>query len=72
MVEVVLKVAPAGGGWWVDCDLPLEPTYFHSGAQAEQVARTLALRLTDSGRDVRLLVRDLSDQVVAIHRYFSL
>lgn len=72
MIEVTLKVGPAGEGWWVDCDLPLEPTYFHSGAQAERVARALALRLTDCGRDVRLFVQDRSERTVATHRYFSI
>lgn len=72
MREVVLKVAPAAQGWWVDCDLPLEPIFFLSGAQAERTARELALRLTDNGRDVRLFVKDLRDQTIATHRYFSL
>lgn len=72
MVEVVLKVAPAAGGWWVDCDLPLEPTFFHSGATAEQAARALALRLADTGRDVRLFIRDALTRTIATHRYFAL
>lgn len=72
MREVVLKVAPAAEGWWVDCDLPLEPMFFLSGARAEQSARDLALRLTHNGRDVRLFVKDRRDQTIATHRYFSL
>jgi hypothetical protein len=72
MVEVILKVGPAGGGWWVDCDLPLEPTFFHSGAKAEQAARALALRLTAAGREVRIFIKDQSERAVATHRYFAL
>ena len=72
MREVVLRVAPVAAGWWLDCDLPLEPTFFSSGDRAEQTARDLALRLTDAGRDVRVFVKDRRDQTVASHRYFSL
>lgn len=71
MREVVLSVAPVAEGWWLDCDLPLEPTFFASGARAEQTARDLALRLTSCGRDVRLFVKDRRDQTIATHRYFS-
>lgn len=72
MHEVVLRVHPAAGGWWVDCDLPLEKTYFRSGARAEAVARSLAIHLSGAGHDVRLMVRDRGDQVVATHRYFAI
>jgi hypothetical protein len=72
MHEVVLKVSPAAAGWWIDCDLPLEPTYFSSGARAEQTAQALALRLSDAGHDVRILIRDRADQLVATRRYFAL
>jgi hypothetical protein len=71
MTDVTLKVQPAAGGWWVDCDLPLEPTYFRSGARAEATARALALRLTDTGCDVRVVINDRAEQVVATHRYFA-
>ena len=72
MSEIILKSEPAAGGWWVACDLPLEPIYFHSDMLAEQSARNLALTLTDLGRDVRLFVCDVSRQIVATHRYFGL
>jgi hypothetical protein len=72
MKEVVLNVAPAATGWWVDCDLPLEPIFFLSADLAEQTARGLAVRLTDLGRDVRLFIQDGLHQTVATHRYFSL
>jgi hypothetical protein len=71
MDEVVLKIRPAAGGWWVDCDLPLQPTYFRSGARAEETAQVLALRLSDAGLDVRVLIRDRTDQLVATRRYFG-
>jgi hypothetical protein len=72
MKEIVLNVGPAAEGWWINCDLPLEPTYFLSADLAEQTARSLALRLTDLGRDVRLFVRDGLNRTVATYRYFSL
>ena len=71
MVHVMLRVHPAAGGWWIDCDLPLEPTYFRSGALAEQVARSLAVRLSGAGHDVKLVVNDRTDQTVATRRYFA-
>ena len=58
MREVVMSVLPAAEGWWVECDLPLEPTFYLSGARAEACAQDLAVRLRDIGRDVRLLVKD--------------
>ena len=72
MSEVTLKIVPAAGGWCLDCDLPLEPQFFRSGAVAERVGRSLALKLTDAGEDVRLFVQDASRQTVAVHRYFGL
>lgn len=72
MIEVVLKVSPSPGGWSVNCDLPLEPTFFHSGAKAEQTARALALRLSDAGRDVRLVLEDRWEQTIATHCYLAL
>lgn len=69
MLELTLKVEPASDGWWLDCDLPLEPTYFRSGARAESAARNLALRLSDAGRDVRLVIRDRRLRTVAMHVY---
>lgn len=72
MTEVILKVGPAtGGGWWMNCDLPLEPTFFRSGADAEHTARALALRLVDNGCDVSLQVSDLSERPIATHRFFA-
>jgi len=69
--DVTMRVHPAAGGWWIDCDLPLEPTYFRSGALAEQVARSLALRLSRVGHDVKLVINDRAEQTVATHRYFG-
>ncbi|MDZ4370464.1 MAG: hypothetical protein U1C74_03460 [Phenylobacterium sp.] len=69
MNEVLLRVHPASGGWWIDCDLPIEPTYYQSGAQAEEAARGLATRLSGAGHNVRLVVNDRSQQLVAQHRY---
>jgi hypothetical protein len=69
--DVLLRVNPGAGGWWVDCDLPLEPVYFRSGTRAEAVARTLALHLSGTGRDVRVVIQDRSEQVIATQRYFG-
>lgn len=71
MNEVVLRVHPASGGWWLDCDLPLEPTYYRSGARAEETARSLALRINDLGRDVRVIINDRAQQAVATQVYFA-
>lgn len=71
MTDIVFRVNPAAGGWWVDCDLPLEPTYFRSGAKAEETARSLALRLNDTGRDVRVVISDRAQQIVATHHFFA-
>ena len=71
MREVVMSVLPAAEGWWVECDLPLEPTFYLSGARAEACARDLAVRLRDIGLDVRLLVKDRRERTVATHRYLS-
>ena len=72
MADVTMQVQPASGGWWLDCDLPLERTYFRSGAQAENVARELALRLSGVGHDVRVIISDRALQVIATRRYFAL
>ena len=72
MTDVTMQVQPASGGWWLDCDLPLERTFFRSGAQAENVARELALRLSGVGHDVRVIISDRALQVIATRRYFAL
>lgn len=71
MKDVQLQVQPASGGWWIACDLPIEPTFFHSGARAETVARSLAIRLCSAGHDVRVVIEDRAHQVVATQRYFA-
>lgn len=72
MKDVQLQVQPASGGWWVDCDLPIGPTFFHSGARAETVARSLAVHLSGAGHDVRVVIEDRAHQVVATQRYFAI
>ncbi len=72
MREVVLKVQPVAGGWRLDCDLPLEPTYFRCGAHAVEVARALALHLRGAGHDVRLQIRDRTDHIVEVRRYAAI
>lgn len=71
MQSVHIDVRPIGAGWWVGCDLPLQPTYFRSGARAEAMARSLAIRLTETGCDVRVSVSDRLDQLIATQRYFA-
>jgi hypothetical protein len=68
--EIMLKVSPAAAGWRVDSGL-LETTFFRSGARAEAEARRLAIEWSRGGRDVRMLVEDRAEQVVATHRYFG-
>jgi len=72
MKEVLFRVQPAPVGWLVGCDLPIEPTYFRSGASAERVARDLAIHLSGAGHDVRLVIEDRTRQVVATQRYFAI
>jgi len=69
--QVRLKVQPAMGGWQVHCDLPLETSYFRSGARAERAARELAIRLSALGNDVQLIIEDRGHRVVGIQLYFA-
>jgi hypothetical protein len=71
MSEMRLKVSPMGAGWSVDCSLPLQPIYFRSGARAEEVARSLAVRLSSAGRDVHVTIHDRAKQVVGTQIYFA-
>lgn len=72
MLDVRILVGPAaGGGWRIDCDLPLEPAYFRSGARAEQAARALAARVSVAGFDAKVVIADRRDRVVATQRYFA-
>lgn len=64
-----IEVGPAQTGWRVGCDLPLQPTYFHSGARAEAMARRLAIQLSEAGLDVRLRVNDRAARPIAIYNY---
>lgn len=66
---VTLRVHPAAGGWWLDCDLPLQPTYFRSGARAEAVARGLAAHLAATGREAQVVITDRGLRDVAAQRY---
>ena len=72
MKDVIMKVEPAGSGWWVDCDLPLQPTFHVSADLAEKTARTLAIKMANLGRDVRLTIANRLDETVATQRFFSL
>lgn len=70
MQEIVLKVGPAQTGWSLECDM-LEATFFQSGARAEAAARRLAVEFSGAGHDVRMLVQDRGERVIATHRYFA-
>lgn len=72
MKDVQLQVQLASGGWSVGCDLPLECTFFHSGARAETEARNIAIHLSGAGYDVRVVIEDRRNQVLATQRYFAL
>jgi hypothetical protein len=71
MKDIRLQVNPTVSGWRVVCDLPIEATYFRSGARAEQAARDLAVHFSEAGHDVRVLIEDRGEQVVATQRYFA-
>ena len=68
---VRVSVHPAAGGWEMACDLPVEPVYFRSGASAEAAARSLAVRLSGEGNDVKLTVHDRAARPIATQRYFA-
>ncbi len=70
MSDIELKVGPAPGGWALDC-AAIQPTYFRSGGRAEAAARRLAIQLSSAGHDVRMVVRDSTEQMVATHLYFG-
>ena len=70
--QVRLKVQPVANGWQVHCDLPLETSYFRSGARAERAARELAIRLSALGHDVQLIIEDRAGRVVGTQIYFAL
>ena len=70
--QVQLRVQPAASGWQVRCDLPLETSYFRSGAKAEGAARDLAIRLSALGHDVELIIEDRGRQVIGTQIYFAL
>ena len=46
-----------------------EPMVFLSGARAEAQARALAVRLSDAGENVRLLVHDRTHALVGATRF---
>ena len=71
MKTVLVSVHPAAVGWELDCDLPMETIYYRSGGRAAEAARTLAVRLSSRGSDVKLVVHDLTAQPVATQRYFA-
>ena len=71
MKDVQLQVQPASGGWSIGCDLPLEFTFFRCGARAETAARNLAIHLCGAGYDVRVVIEDRHNQVLATQRYFA-
>ena len=70
--QVRLQVRPALGGWQVICDLPIETSYFRSGARAERAARDLAIRLSALGHDVEVVIQDRGQEVVGTQIYFGL
>jgi hypothetical protein len=67
--EIQIFVAPVEGGWTVQFDRDLQPLMFLSGARAEQQARALARKISQSGEDVEVLVHDRSRTLVGATRY---
>lgn len=66
-----ISVSPVEGGWSVECVGRWRPMLFLSGARAEQQARAIARRLSDSGDDVQVTVRDRDRVLVGSTRYFA-
>jgi len=71
MREVKMTVGSGAEGWWVDCDLPLEPTYYRSGGHAERAAGEMAVVISKTGCDVKLVILDRRAAVIATRRYFG-
>ncbi|MBI1200212.1 MAG: hypothetical protein GC203_20330 [Phenylobacterium sp.] len=69
MKDVNVRVSPAASGWSINCDLPLETTYYRSGARAEHIARRIANNLCGAGLTVEVSVYGLDGFVVGTHRY---
>lgn len=69
MREYRISVTPVAGGWTVRYDEELQPVMFLSGARAEQHARALARRISESGHDAQVLVHDRSFALVGATRY---
>ena len=69
--QVRMQVHPTRYGWQLSCDLPIETTYYPSGARAEVAARNLALRLSDVGHDVQVEIQNLDSQVVGTQIFFA-
>jgi len=67
-----ITVAPVEGGWSVRCDGGLQPMMFLSGARAEQQARALARRLSETGEEAQVLIHDRSYALVGATRYAAL
>ena len=70
-VEHVVAVRPVQGGWCVVCEFVGPSTMFLSAQKAEAYGRRLAVLLGDRGYDIRLIVHDQRDAVVATAQYFG-
>ncbi len=71
LTEHVIAVRPVQGGWCVVCELVGPSTMFLSAQKAEAYGRRLAVLLGDRGYDIRLVVHDQRDAVVATAQYFG-
>lgn len=71
MKRIFMEVQAAESGWRLTCDLPIEPTYFRSGARAEQSARELAERLCGAGVDVSVVIEDRAHRIIGTRSYLA-
>jgi hypothetical protein len=67
--DIRLRVEPAANGWSIGCDLPLETTYYRSGARAERVARRIANNLRGAGFDVEIAIMARDGALVGAQHY---
>ena len=67
--QVDLAVRPVDGGWLIDCPVLGQPLAFFSGAKAEAKAHELGRAMAAAGYDVRVEVRDRTQEVVGATRY---
>ena len=71
LIDHVIQVRPADGGWLVESPLTGGPIKFACGEAAQGRARVLARCVAGMGLDVRVMVHDASEALRSTARYFA-